>query len=213
MRILLWTLCLSGCAYYVDAPELAGVDFSPGPSQVVVTGSVTQSSDGEPAAWDEQVEFYFRKVGAKRIYRVASADFRLPIFGGPHEVLADPGLEAEHGRLFAIPLEPGEYELVRFSIRWPSGVEQFLKDPIPFTLAPGQAVYLGNFDARFCVRHLYANQYGVAGVYLSVQEKMSRDLPLLYAKYPVLKDMMLMAQVLPDKMLKSRFSALQEDCD
>jgi hypothetical protein len=209
---LLALFTISGCGIYLKAPNIEEVDIAADPGTSFIVGSVTQSSDGDPAPFDDRVAFYFRKKDGSRRFRLESAEIIRPVMGPPNKALADRGLEEQHGTLFAVQLQPGIYQLVRFAIEWPSQQNVNFSDPIEFELLPGEVIYLGNLDARFCVRHAYANQYGVSGVIVSVTDHMSRDAPFLRDKFIALQQASMTRKVISNAELQERAGFLRNGC-
>jgi hypothetical protein len=114
---------------------------------------------------------------------------------------ADKGLEAEHGRLFAVPAPPGTYELRKISLWFQSTVEAVLPEPPRVTVAAGDVVYVGNLTVENCYS-VYVGPDGrrvrstVVGGFPAVNDRSARDLPLLRATYPALREAVIDVRVL-----------------
>jgi len=97
----------------------------------------------------------------------------------------DPGLEGELGRLFAVELEAGTYEI--YQLHGSRGPLTNLQ-PARFVVLPGEILYLGNLHVRYCLYkpdHRVYRSYVAAGI-PSVRDKLQRDLALLRRKFPAL---------------------------
>jgi hypothetical protein len=79
-------------------------------------------------------------------------------------------------------------------------------------LSAGEVVYIGNLDAAFCIRHAYANQYGIAGVRLYVNDKSDRDIPLLREKFHALRNISIDRRVLNDSFMQQQLGYLSQCC-
>lgn len=183
----------------------------------LLVGSITQTSDGSPTPYDEKVGFIFGPKGSSvdfglDTFRFKSGEDTRP-FLYPESWLEDRGLEDVNGRLFATAVSPGVYALLAFYIDAPGYHYHKIPDPITFEVTSGEVLYLGNFDAAFCVRHAYANQYGVAGVRLSVNDRSDRDFPLLKNKFMALRSVVINKRLLDSKALERQMVDLSKPCD
>lgn len=134
----------------------------------------------------KDVWYYYRKAGTTDEHRLAA--FGLTLVTQPNDF---PGLRTKAGRLLAIPLEPGEYELCNWTlyIAGVSGGYGYItpKTPPPphrFTIAPGRITYLGNLSLETV---LGKNLFGMrlpAGANPVFSNTETTDLPLLRTKYP-----------------------------
>ncbi|HNB05698.1 MAG TPA: hypothetical protein PKV97_07190 [Thauera aminoaromatica] len=87
------------------------------------------------------------------------------------------------GRLAAMRLPPGDYELYAWKVVEPNryGGNEFTPKRVfsyPFKVEAGRATYLGNLDLRMSEQDTYK---------LSVDDKAARDLALLSKKLPALR--------------------------
>ena len=132
-------LLMVGCASHpktIDENEV--VDKGMG----ILLASVT--SDGNKQVIDAW--YFYRNKGDKEESRLDA--FGLGgIFGKPDDY---PEQKAKEGRLLAVPLEPGEYELFNWMLYVSRGAGYGYLSPkapppsFPFTIAPGRITYLGN---------------------------------------------------------------------
>jgi hypothetical protein len=202
-------LLLTGC--YRVATNISQAEV-PQPGLALVLASVTQTSDGDPTPFDDRAIFYFsRKYGDHR-FRLESAEIHRPILGPPNYARTDTGLEAVHGKLYAVHVPSGTYQLDHFKVEWPSQQEIRLAAPVEINVNEGDIVYIGNLDAAFCIRHAYANQYGVVGVKLSANDQSSRDIPLLRAKFSSLRHVQIEKRMINNASLQQQTAALASQC-
>jgi len=155
----------------------------------VLVGSVTQSDPLLPARNPyTDVTFSLDEVDGRRRVLLKNARLDVRHLTNPD---ADEGLESVHGRLFAVPVAPGTYELTGISLWFQSRVEALLSDPPRVTVAAGEVLYIGNLTVRNC----YSTHIGpdgervrqtVVGGFPEVADRSARDLPLLRATYPSL---------------------------
>ena len=180
----------TGCSLvYSPAPDLTRRDEVMDLSRVaVLVGSVTQSDPQLPVRNPHsEVTFSFENVAGGGRFFLHNA--RLGWTGAA----ADKGLEAEHGRLFAVPLEPGTYALTRVSMWVQAQVDVVLPDPPRVTVGAGDVVYIGNLEIENCYS-VYVRPDGervrqtVVGGFPSVTDRSERDLNLLRTTYPVLRE-------------------------
>lgn len=196
----------AGCSFiYLDAPELPrderAVDRS---SVAVLVGSVTQSDPLLPARNSySDVTFSFDSPAGGGRFRLKNAQLGLRHMAAPD---ADEGLEEVHGRLFAVPVAPGAYELRKVSMWFQATVEAVLAEPLRVTVSAGEVVYIGNLAVENC----YSAHVGpdgrrvrstVVGGFPSVNDESVRDLRLLRAVYPALREAVIDVRVLPGPAL------------
>jgi hypothetical protein len=121
--------------------------LDPQAGQPLVLASVTQTSDGDPAPFDDRAIFYFSSHDGNHRFRLESAEIYRPILGPPNYAITDTGLEAVHGKLTAVHVPSGSYKLERFRVGFPSQQEIVLATPVEFNVTEGDIVYIGNLDA------------------------------------------------------------------
>ena len=172
----------------------------------VVVGSVGTNPLGKQ--WREWSQYlYLSSIDQKKRGSVASAvNWSNPFF--PQPECPDDGLEAECGNLFAIILPAGEYEFWAVipamdsnaadnSTRYAVGLEGY-----KFEVQPGEATYIGNMLSRLCGGSSYS-YYGTAAIGRArvaqgdVADRYARDLPLLVAKFPQLKNAVVKNETMP----------------
>jgi hypothetical protein len=109
----------------------------------------------------------------------------------------DPGLEQELGRLFAVELPAGTYEIYQLESE---GELLIHMPPVRFEVRAGEISYLGNLNVRNCLyrpdQRVYRG-YVNAGI-PSVRDESQRDLPLLMRKFPALTGASIIPAVIDD---------------
>jgi hypothetical protein len=199
--VLLAGMGLAGCsAIYPGMPELPrdgnAVDLS---GVAVVVGSVTQT-DSNPSGRNSYTDVTFQFTGrdSRVRFRVRNAQLDLRHWSEPD---ADRGLENIHGRLFALMLPPGTYQLEKITLWFQATVEAAVAVPLQFTVAAGEVVYIGNLEVENCFS-VYVGPDGqrvrstVLGGFPTVNDRGPRDLVLLRETYPALKDVSIESGVL-----------------
>lgn len=161
---------------YIASPEKAAF----------LVGSIGIKTTGENESPHNHSTIYFRQIGNKKkasivvsqsLYFPDKVDYR-----GPDR----------KGTVFALALEPGEYEFVDVSFYYNTGTleksysakEDF---SLPFTIEAGRVYYMGEFLSH---GRYGENIFGItvlAGGYFTHRMNRQRDLPLLLAKYPELQ--------------------------
>lgn len=178
--ILLWLVLLLtvGCASMPDPIDpTAKVDIKKG----ILLAAIT--SDGSSQVMDAW--FFYRKKGT-------TEELRLDAFGMAG-LLKKPndfeGKDSRMGRLIALPLEPGEYELFNWMLYVNRlGGYGYLspKTPPPphsFTIRPGEITYLGGLHIDTI---LGKNPFGISlafGGNPDITDQTVRDLSVLKTKY------------------------------
>lgn len=197
------TLAIAGCSYvYLPARELPRGAAPHGPVSAVLTGSVAQPDSRQHST---RVLFRLRSVDGRHRFTLENA----PSYTGDRQSRADPGLEAVNGRLFAVPVEPGEYEVHSVRYENASGVEAEVGDALRFNVSAGETLYIGSLEIRPCYS-LYLRPDGQAvpqvavGGTPGVRDESSRDLPLLRTTYPDLKGRQIAVRVLDGDRLAER---------
>lgn len=176
-------LVTSGCtAMPAPISSTAQVDTTKG----VLLAAI--SSDGNSQVRDTW--FFYRQKGT-------SKEHRLDAFGLAG-LLKKPndfeGQEAVMGRLIALPLEPGQYELFNWTLYVTRfGGYGYISPKIPppphaFTIRAGEITYLGGLHVETV---LGKNLIGMSlpfGGNPNITDQFTRDLPILKRKYPNLAD-------------------------
>jgi len=199
---------LNACALGKNTDIDPGRPVMPAKETGLVVGSVTAPMVQH--YWDIS-RFRYRMLGKAESGALESAsptaDF-LWIKGlaiQPGGTGPEPGLEEELGRLFAVELETGIYEI--YQLDGNNGPLMQMQ-PARFMVQPGEILYLGNLHVRYCLykpdRRVYRS-YVSAGI-PSVRDEAQRDLPLLRRKFPALAR----SKILPAVIDDSAWQELQE---
>lgn len=150
-------------------------------------GFVVASIAAQPGTKYNSYNIFFRPAGSS-----AKQGFywrQLGLLGTDGD--ADFDETFKRGSVIAVPVKPGDYEVHNFSAFWSaypvqnyySAREDF---SIPFTVRPGETVYLGEFMA---VGIRGKNIFGITiqgGPYFVLTDQQRRDMPLAKAKQPAL---------------------------
>lgn len=193
---LVAALLVSGCTgsqrnIDLDAPSL----FRPG--EGLILGSVTAPFIYH---YHETLRFHFRSVGdggktAGHLTSARSSGARFTHWWIP--ACDEEGLTEQCGRLFAVSLPAGDYEIYGVQELDP-GSKIYEMPPLPFTVAPGRAIYLGNVHTVFCQGLAYSVRGAILGGDLVILDGSQRDLALLEARYPRLTGADIEKQLLPN---------------
>lgn len=192
------------------------ITLSPGTGMIV--GSVTAPKVEH--YWDI-IHFRYRKLGDSKSGVLESAS---PVANflwmkdrpvQPGGIGPDPGLEQQLGRLFAVELVAGTYEIYQLDA---PGILLIHMRPLRFEVRSGEILYLGNLHVRNCLytpdRRAYRS-YVNAGI-PSVRNEAQRDLPLLTRKYPALTGTNIIPAVIDDnawqELEKTGLPSLETRC-
>jgi len=213
---------LHGCSFYglLDAVDNINpnqpITLTPGTGMIV--GSVTAPRVGQ--YW-EISRFRYRKPGESESGVLESAS---PISNAlwikgqpvlPGWTVPDPGLEQQLGRLFAVELAAGTYEIFQLDSNRRLLIHM---QPLRFEVQAGEILYLGNLHVRYCLykpdRRVFRS-YVNAGI-PSVRDEAQRDLPLLLRKFPALTGSNILPAVIDDKVWqeleKTGLPSLETEC-
>ena len=166
----------------------------------LILGSVT----APPVYYHETLVFHYRSVGdgGKTSGLITSATTMASIITKVPQCDED-GLADQCGRLFAIRLPAGEYEIYAVNEMEP-GANHYQLPPLGFAVAKGRASYLGNLHTLFCEGLVRSTRGAILGGDLSVRDEYDRDVALLRAKYPQLAEASIDKQLLPDRAWRWR---------
>lgn len=201
---------LGACQFvFPAANELPRAGDPLGAVESVLVGSVVQPDPGVRYA---EVIFWIRSADAGHRFRVVNQPTR--------EGLSAVGSSLEHisGRLFAIPVRPGDYEMVGFamdSYRW---FRTELSPPLRFFVGSGEVLYIGSLEMRPCYSAFTKPDGQVVpqtdvGAIPAVGDGSERDIPLLRQAYPALREREIAVRVLPDDQLIGQSARSRRSCD
>lgn len=160
-----------------DAPSFIGSE------EGLILGSVTAPFVDH---YHEVILFHYRSVGdgGKTAGRLTSARSPGWIPGVP--ACDEEGLPEQCGRLFAVSLPAGDYEIYGVQEQSP-GETIYEMPPLRFTVAQGRASYLGNMHTAFCQGLVRSTRGAILGGDLLIRDERERDLALLETRYPQLR--------------------------
>lgn len=198
---------LSGCSLATsikpDQPMSLAED------EALILASTTMQYEGSFFA---RVSFLFTRAGSRGNVRLDSA---VPWTIWPMlEDTPEPGLEEQHGRLYALRVPAGEYSLKQIAIHDVPLIAVAPKERLTFSVSAGEIIYIGNLDVRLC--HLLSPEarypYYVVGGRPSVRDASDRDLPLLRARFPQLNGANVEIRLLDNQAMQDRYGDLARRC-
>lgn len=185
----------------IDVRDPSGPDSGTG----LIVGSVTA-----PFAlhYHENVIFLYRSVSdTDNPHGVLTS-------GTSHKYLTpyisscdEDGLGGQCGRLFAVRLPAGRYEI--HQVRIGDNFQDLL--PVVFSVAPGRADYIGNLHTAFCVGQPRELRGAILGADVSVTDDYDRDTGLLREKFSALRQVPIRSRLLPDPSWRVRVSYEPDD--
>lgn len=197
LLVALSLLLFGGCA---SMPSPIDPNDKLDPNNGVILASVT--SDNNRFVMDAW--FYYRKKGSNQMNRLDAFGVA-GILSKPTDY---PSQNSRIGRLIALPLEPGEYEL----FNWTLYIRQFggygylspksSPPPHTFTISPGTITYLGNLHIDTIVgKNIIGMEIPIGGN-PDLIDGQERDFPLLQEKYPNLRGMPIKSSIPDGKLWK-----------
>jgi hypothetical protein len=195
MRIAALALLLSACA----VPKPVGYEGVDAGYLVVALGEV-------PGVRYERYTIFFARMGEKatctdyedpntgfKSQRCRRAGGGAASFMAQHSpLISEPPDDfegAEHGRVLVQPLKPGNYEFDNVSIfrngypvQWTFHARENFS--LPFTIKPGVATYVGDFEAHGFNSGTFMLLPKPGGAYFVVTDKSARDAPIARSRLP-----------------------------
>jgi hypothetical protein len=182
-----FVLLISACTTVFQKDIRDDFDLAGKPENGVIVGSVSSLPHDY---WQEMSQYLYHPLSnEKATGALTSAAKHNPYTIVSHvPKCADDGLEAECGRLFAIALPAGDYEIqsVVVSIGGNSGWEGRILSGFMFTVESGRVSYIGNLKSSIRVGAVTFSSAGVVSAAGKVVDEFERDIPLLNAKFPAL---------------------------
>jgi hypothetical protein len=156
--------------------------------------------------YHEVVKFYFRSRVRDGQEGVLTSGSRYPIIDYVPACDAE-GLTGECGRLFAVRLPAGTYEIYKASFGMYD--HPAWERPAVFSVAGGETIYLGNLYAEYCKgRPTYIRSRGaILGMDVSIRDRYERDSALIRQRFPALQVAEIRRQPLPDPAWRYRESS------
>lgn len=192
---LVAAVLVSGCGSLFQQNIDLGAPSLFRPEEGLILGSVTAPFIDH---YHETLVFHYRSVGdgGKTAGRLTSARSPSQPFVLWIPACDEEGLTDECGRLFAVSLPAGDYEIYGVQELDP-GAKIYEMPPLRFTVAQGRASYLGNMHTAFC-QGLVSHRGAILGGDLVILDESQRDLALLEARYPQLTGVDIEEQLLPN---------------
>ena len=190
--------CTSVAQKNLDENQLA---FSNSENGVIV-GSVTAPF---AAHHHETVLFEYRKLGDndKNIGVLTSGiQHKNFLIGIPS--CSEGGLPQQCGRLFAITLPPGNYEIYRAIVMHRGEFQQIL--PAGFTVTKGKVSYLGSLSVTFCAGMVTRYRGNILGANVSIKDEYERDVLLIRERFDALHNVSVDKRLLSDNSWSWRVS-------
>ena len=184
----------------IAADAFSNYDFESG----IIVGSVTAPFI---LHYHETVLFHYRSVdddGQQNGVLTSGTQHKI-IYPYPFVPLCDSdSLESQCGRLFAVQLPVGNYEIYRVVI---IGREDFqIIEPLLFKVEKEKTSYLGNLHMTFCQGLVRNTRGNILGGDISIKDEFDRDIVLLKRKYNGLSAISIKKQLLQNTFLRWRIS-------
>ena len=178
-KALLFVFLLAGCASRPDQPQENGL--------LVV--SVTQQVNGplDPPHYTQGpnpvADFRLQRPDGRSRWLTPVGWWRavrIPWDGNPG---------GGTGRLYVLPLPPGEYAIDAWSVVYrnvlrQTGLPASPPPPLRFNIQPGQIRYIGNLHMEIDMGGEFADPYNVVALWPKLRDEQLRDLALLASKKP-----------------------------
>jgi len=190
--------CISVLQKNLDKNQLA---FSNSENGVIV-GSVTAPF---AAHYHETVVFEYKKLGDNDNNNgdlTSGMQHKNFLIGIPS--CSEGGLPQQCGRLFAISLPTGDYEIYRAYVMHRGEFQQTL--PAGFTVTKGKVSYLGNLHVTFCKGMVSRYRGNILGADVSINDEYERDVSLIRERFDALHNASVDKQLLSDNSWSWRVS-------
>ena len=175
---IILTALLVGCATVERVPtDYAGPDAG---KVVLGIGAATGTSYSS-------YSLLFRKRSSPGGEKAAAGRFTYFQTNTVYKQAADYQSSAEDGVVLVHSLPPGEYEIYNFDIHFNGGTVQNhygsrTEFSIPFSVKPGQATYLGNYQANGLTGKNFVGLSLPAGAVFLVTDRLKSELPIAEVK-------------------------------
>ena len=189
MRILVLiftAIFITGC---VTLPMKVSQESLEG-NKGVILASVTKSGGSD-------VWFYYKKVGDSKVKRMDAVG--LSMIGVPDDF---PNDKNKQGRVLAFQVEPGEYELTKwtiydFHLDYYKYISPKSIKPIRFTVRANRVTYLGNLHVDTIEgKNIFGAPIFIGGR-ATIRNNYSQDIAIFKKKYPKLSNLPIDTQVHP----------------
>jgi len=193
--ILLTPILLAACGGLVQQ-DIRGHDpaLADGPGGMIV-GSVTAPFASQ---YHHGVLFRYRSLGdsggVRGILTSATSQHYVPFWPSCEE----DGLPRQCGRLFAVALPEGEYEIHEVTIVSGGSGHSVSIPAWGFSVSRGEVSYLGNLNMQYCQGLVRRFRGGILGGDITVRDEYQRDIELLESKFGQLAVARVQKRLLPD---------------
>jgi hypothetical protein len=167
-----------------------------------IVGSVTA-----PFAmhYHETILFGYRKLdGGDKIDGVVTSGIQHKNFLMQIPSCGEGGIPQQCGRVFAISLPAGEYEIYRAQVISRDNFQQIV--PALFTVTKGKVTYVGNLHVTFCVGMASRYRGNILGADVSIRDEYDRDVAVIREQHGALATTLIDKRLLPDNSWKWRAS-------
>jgi hypothetical protein len=170
-KLLPFGLALAGCATPDLQPDEATSAIA---SKGIALGSVSYKGRSSGYAIH-----YRDQKGREGRVQIGEGSVMMPLSSSKPDIVTSEGA----ARVFALSLEPGEYEIYKWSVH-SGGIRLNSVSPfaLRFTVRKGEAVYVGSFQFR----QTHSLGLAVAGASLDLRSELERDIQLFKRRYPAL---------------------------
>ena len=190
VTIFIGSVMAVGCQKNITEFYPSGKDSGKG----IIVGSVTAPFADH---YHEVVYFYFQSVGGEKKFKgmiTSATSYKNPLISGPPACDED-GLDQECGRLFAIKLPTGKYQIYNIRVG-----NNYFKEIVPstFVVTEGEVTYVGDLHVDFCVGLPHSLRGAILGADVSIIDNFERDEILLKRKFTLLSSLPINTELLQD---------------
>ena len=192
--VILSTIFCVGCASVsqknLDANQLTTTS----PENGVIVGSVTAPF---ASRYHETVLFEYRRLGdGDKNSGVITSGTQHKNFLIDIPACDEGGLPQQCGRLFAISLPAGNYEIYRARVMHRDYFQSM--QPAVFNVGKGKVSYLGNLSVTFCEGMVSRHRGNILGADVSIKDEYERDIALIRKHFSGLQNVSVEKRLLPD---------------
>jgi hypothetical protein len=200
VAIALIALFGAGCVSLIQGNVSENHQSGTAPGTGVIVGSVTA-----PEVWyHDDAYFYYRSLGDGGKHKgVLTSGTKFPSFSPWLPACDEGGLADQCGRLFAISLPAGSYEI--HAARLDRHYFE-LNQPAVFSVTEGGAIYLGNLHVAYCKGMPGRTRGNILGADISIRDEYERDTGLIRERFGSLHEIIIDKQLLPDYAWRYRVS-------
>lgn len=189
-----------GCARFEQKNLSEGQFPNSGSENGVIVGSVTA-----PFAhrYHETVLFEYRKLGnGDKTAGVLTSGIQHENFLMQIPSCSEGGIPEQCGRVFAISLPAGEYEINKGQVMGRGDFQQIA--PTLFTVTRGNVIYIGNLHVTFCVGMVNRHRGNILGADVSIRDEYERDIAVVREQHNELATALIDKRLLPGESWRWR---------